>query len=319
MAANYHPSLNDPNAWVPYRYVPAKTPAIIFVVAFGLTTALHICQMVKNRTWYFAPLIIGGLFEIIGMIGRLLSSDDLWALGPYIMQSLLLLLAPALFAASIYIILGRIILLVDGEPYSLVPQRRLTKLFVSGDVLSFTVQMGGGGIQAAGTLALLHAGEKIIIAGLFIQLVFFGLFVIVAGLFQYRLVRNNPLGLRVGKHVTEANESVSTAGPSSAPFLLRDMPWKRHLYALYAASGLIMVRSIFRVVEYIMGNNGYLLRHKVFLYVLDATLMLFVMIIFNWIHPSEITRRYQERTADVRAEELSGSEMEMHEGPTQRR
>lgn len=63
------------------------------------------------------------------------------------MQSLLILLAPALFAASIYIILGRIILLVDGERYSLISHKWLTKTFVAGDVFSFM-------LQAAGTLPL---------------------------------------------------------------------------------------------------------------------------------------------------------------------
>lgn len=67
------------------------------------------------------------------------------------MQSLLLLIAPALFAASIYIVLGRVILLVDGEQYSLIRQKWLTKIFVTGDVISFLVQAGGGGIQAAGS------------------------------------------------------------------------------------------------------------------------------------------------------------------------
>jgi hypothetical protein len=58
------------------------------------------------------------------------------------MQSLLLLVAPALFAASIYIILGRIILLTDGEKHSLIRQKWLTKVFVAGDVLSFLMQSG---------------------------------------------------------------------------------------------------------------------------------------------------------------------------------
>lgn len=49
-----------------------------------------------------------------------------------------------------------------------------------------------------------------------------------------------------------------------------------------------MVRSIFRAVEYLQGFNGYLLRHEAYLYVFDAALMLFVMIIFNFIHPGEI-------------------------------
>ena len=83
------------------------------------------------------------IVEVIGFIGRYLSHDDVWALGPFIMQSLLILLAPALFAASIYIILGRIILMTDGERYSLVRQKWLTKIFVAGDVLSFLMQGSG--------------------------------------------------------------------------------------------------------------------------------------------------------------------------------
>lgn len=61
----------------------------------------------------------------------------------YIVQSMFILLAPALFAASIYMILGRIILLVDGEEHSIIKQRWLTNTFVCGDVLCFFLQSGG--------------------------------------------------------------------------------------------------------------------------------------------------------------------------------
>jgi RTA1 like protein len=59
------------------------------------------------------------------------------------MQILLLLVAPALFAASIYMALGRIISLVDGEDRSIIKRRWLTKIFVAGDVLSFVLQGAG--------------------------------------------------------------------------------------------------------------------------------------------------------------------------------
>jgi hypothetical protein len=49
-----------------------------------------------------------------------------------------------------------------------------------------------------------------------------------------------------------------------------------------------MVRSIFRVVEYLQGFSGYLLSHEVYLYVFDAVLMFCVMVIFNVVHPSEV-------------------------------
>ena len=56
---------------------------------------------------------------------------------------------------------------------------------------------------------------------------------------------------------------------------------------LFGTSFLIMVRSVFRAVEYLQGNGGEILAHEAYLYVLDALLMLIVMVIFNVVHPSE--------------------------------
>lgn len=64
---------------------------------------------------------------------------------PYIIQSILLLLGPTLFAASIYMVLGRIIILLDAADYSVIRPKRLTAVFVTGDVLSFLAQGGGKG------------------------------------------------------------------------------------------------------------------------------------------------------------------------------
>jgi hypothetical protein len=51
--------------------------------------------------------------------------------------------APALFAASIYMELSRIIIAVDGESHALIKKKWLTKIFVIGDVISFFAQGGG--------------------------------------------------------------------------------------------------------------------------------------------------------------------------------
>jgi hypothetical protein len=83
--------------------------------------------------------------EWIGYIGRAVSSHQSpqWTLGPYLLQTLLLLVAPALFAASIYMELSKIIILADGESHALIKKKWLTKLFVCGDIVSFLLQMGG--------------------------------------------------------------------------------------------------------------------------------------------------------------------------------
>lgn len=257
------PSIDDPNVYVYYRYAPSLAGAAIFTVLFFISTFLHTWQAFSKRAWFLTPFIIGGFFESIGYVGRILSSKDQWLLSPYIMQTLLLLLAPALFAASIYMILGRIILLTDGERYSLIRRTWLTKLFVAGDLLSFGIQGAGGGIMSGGDSSKLRTGENMIIVGLFVQIAVFGFFVIIALLFQRR-----------------GCEHLRAISPT--------VPWKKHMFALYGTSTLILIRSIFRVIEYLQGNAGYLLRHEVFLYVFDALLMFAVVVIMNAIHPGDI-------------------------------
>lgn len=79
-----------------------------------------------------------------------------WSTGPYIIQSTLLLVAPALFAASIYMELGRIIMMVKGERFALIRVNWTTKIFVAGDVLSFLM-------QASGMTPPLHFPKQILI------------------------------------------------------------------------------------------------------------------------------------------------------------
>ncbi|GFF97760.1 protein RTM1 [Aspergillus udagawae] len=253
--------------WAYYRYYPSEAAAILFTILFLITTFIHLYQLIRCRTWFFIPFVIGGFFEWVGYIGRILSSQESpnWLMGPYIQQTLLLLLAPALFAASIYMMLGRIVVLLDAEDLCIFRKKWLTKFFVCGDVLSFTVQAAGGGVMASGTLAAVHNGEKIVIAGLVIQILFFGLFIFTCAIFHQRLI----------KRPTEQSIELESS-------------WRKHLWILYAANLLIMIRSVFRLIEYAMGNNGYLLRHEAFLYVFDGVLMLAAMILFNVVHPSSL-------------------------------
>ncbi|KAH7245457.1 RTA1 like protein-domain-containing protein [Fusarium tricinctum] len=256
-----------------YHYHPTVVGGVIFTLLFICTTLLHGWQLYRGRSWFLIPLTAGGFFELIGYAARCKSGNESpnWTLGPYIIQSILLLVAPALFAATIYMELGRIVLMVDGEDRVLIPKKWMTKIFVIGDVLSFILQGGGGGYQASGTLEALEGGAKVIIGGLFVQLIFFGVFIVIAIAF-HRAILQKPTGR-------------SDSG----------LPWKKHMFALYVGSLLIMVRSVFRAVEYLQGFDGYLLRHEAYLYIFDATLMLLVMVLFNWFHPAEITRILEGR------------------------
>ena len=162
-------------------------------------------------------------------------------------------------------------------------------------------------------MSSMHTGEKIIIGGLFVQLVSFALFVVVAGVFHHRLVNDKPVRKQFHPSAFFRREHKSLASTTSMALTrntvppranLNELPWKRHLYNLYFTSGLLVVRSLFRIIEYIQGNSGYLLSHEVFLYIFDAVLMLAVMVMFNWIYPSEVTEAYGKKPDGTMTTEL---------------
>jgi hypothetical protein len=128
-------------------------------------------------------------------------------------------------------------------------------------------------------------GSHIIVIGLFVQLAFFGFFMVIAICFHRKLIL------------------VPTIQSRSS------YPWKKYMWTLYGASFLIMVRSVFRVVEYLQGSGGTLLHHEAYLYVLDALLMFAVMVVFNVIHPSGVTnwtKANSRDTIDVHLERFYG-------------
>lgn len=89
---------------------------------------------------------------------------------------------------------------------------------------------------------------------------------------------------------------------------MEELMWRKHIITLYITSGLVFVRSVFRVAEYIQGENGYLLSTEVYLYAFDAALMLVVMGLFNVVHPSQITKSTKENSGANEGVELQGND-----------
>ena len=238
-----------------YHYNPSLPAASIFAILFLLTSLVHIYQLIRSRTWYFTPLVVGGVMECIGYIGRILSSRQSpnWTLGPYIIQSVLILLAPILFAASVYMYLGRLMIATNTTSLSPIRTKWLTKIFVIGDVCCFLIQAIGGGLQSVKSLAdTPEIAEGVILAGLVLQIIFFGIFCFVAVLVHRRMAR---------KGVDE-----------------KGVAWRRMLLVLYTVSGLITLRNVFRVIEYAMGTDGYLLQNEWPGFVFDGAFMVLALI-----------------------------------------
>uniref|UniRef100_A0A0D2YEL1 Protein RTA1 n=1 Tax=Fusarium oxysporum (strain Fo5176) TaxID=660025 RepID=A0A0D2YEL1_FUSOF len=165
--------------------------------------------------------------ETVGFIGRAIGAEQApdYTFGPYVLQTLLLLLGPTCYAASIYMILGRYILQLKGEQFSLIRPSWLTKIFLLGDVISIALQ----------------------------------------GIAQ--------------------------------PFI-----WQRPLVVIYVASALILIRSLFRMIEYIEGHDGELQSKEVYVLVLDAVPMTIASVSLNIFHPSKYMKSARKSLDDSDSE-----------------
>lgn len=132
--------------------------------------------------------------------------------------------------------------------------------------------MSGGGYDQ------MKQGERLVLAGLWVQIVAFLFFVAIAIRFD--------VIMRARSQRSDGNAKEAAAVRGGIVQRYRALPrWRKMLYALYASSALILVRNLFRVIEYAMGNAGYLMSHEVFLYVFDSVLMLALMLLLNAAHP----------------------------------
>jgi uncharacterized membrane protein YjfL (UPF0719 family) len=207
--------------------------------------------------------------EVIGYCARAAAASRTDSLMPYILQYNMILLPPALFAATIYMCLGRIILLTEATHLSIISPRWLTGIFVTGDIVSFIILGSSSGLTILSTdhPSLATTAKWAVIGGLLVQLVAFALFGITALLFHARIRRK----------------------PTAASFQV-DQGWTKALKMLYGVSALVIIRSIFRLIEYAGGESGYLLSHEWPLYIFDTLAMLAVAFIFFYVYPSNVVK-----------------------------
>ncbi|KAF4546867.1 RTA1-like protein 3 [Elsinoe fawcettii] len=224
--------------------------------------------------------------EFSGFIARAVSRQQLTVLASYATQLILILLAPILFAAAIYMFLGRVIQASTYQKYSTIPTRWLTKVFVTGDILCFIVQASGASkLIKPKSQAELDAAQRIILTGLGLQVLIFTLFLMVSITFHRRLVYS-----KAWRHVPAA-------------LRIRLMLW-----TIYLASALVLVRNIFRFVEYALPHDGYLIRTEWPMFAMDVALMVVLMTVTMLWYKVDIAGLV-EKASETIGEELSGARM----------
>ncbi|RJE25028.1 RTA1 domain protein [Aspergillus sclerotialis] len=273
MDFTFHPGKNGSDPWVEfYPYTPSQSAGYAFVAIFAILTIAHFALMFPYRAAYFIPLIIGGICETFGYYGRAWSHEDRTEIGPWALQQILILCAPPFIAATIYMVLGRIIRAFDAEHLSSIRTKWLTAIFVINDVICFLTQIVGAGVQVTGDRKLMSIGMKAVLGGLIFALVVFCLFVLVAVVFHRRLARN----------------------PTAVLHRNPELAWRRYMWAIYVSCLTMMVRNLVRTIEFGASKESAVNTQEAYIYVFDAAMMAISMAVFVVWHPGRLIRRVRK-------------------------
>ncbi|KAJ3019752.1 hypothetical protein HKX48_001810 [Thoreauomyces humboldtii] len=266
-----------------YKYAPSHALAVIGAVVFAILLVAHLVQGIRFRTWYMWVMIISPAFEVIGFASRYVSIDNQKAKTPLIISSIGLILPPVFNCAVLYMIFGRLIAGV-GNQYSFLKGSIVSVVFVISDAITFLVQVfGASALIDASSVSKYNMGRNILLGGLILQIVSFGIFALAVCHFDAR------------------TRSAAVAGREK---------WSPLLNAMHVNSVLILARSVFRILEFAQVAST-LETTEAYFYVFDSLLIVIATALLVYYHPG----KHVPRTAAVAPPTPEGK-LESAMGPT---
>ncbi|KAJ5784971.1 RTA1 like protein-domain-containing protein [Penicillium pulvis] len=271
-----------------YRYDPSLPVAIVAAVLYSIAFILTFIQWIRYKAWIWAIMVVASAMEAVGYIGRCISTQNVSARSVYVLQFALIILAPVLMAACCYILFSRILFLVvphDARTFQLcwVPPRWITPIFVGFDIVALMLQLVGAvmisSVSTTDTDAAskIDKGKSIAQAGVIIQLAAFGLFSVAAVRFNFTSKEfSKGLDERY-EHVDEKNYSIGG--------IVKNKHWPALLRVVNLTTLLILVRSIYRLVEFSSSVTGYVNTQEWTMYVFDALVIYPCVALFVYWHP----------------------------------
>ncbi|KAF3921103.1 hypothetical protein AA313_de0208807 [Arthrobotrys entomopaga] len=267
----------SPDSKSTFFYCPNEGAAIFFTVAFGLSAITHVVQAFyygkKRLCWVIS---MGAIWETVAFGLRSAATQNPLSDGLGIPSSILIYLSPLLINAFAYMVLGRMVYYYTAEKKVFgVRAVRLTVIFVWLDIIAFLVQLTGASMTVPNTdsnatpqdladsAKTQNIGFDVYKGGIGFQLFWIVVFSVLAWRFRMRAVMEEVRGVGVR----------------------RETNWRHLLVVLYITLGMIMIRIIYRLVEFSGGINSTLTRHEAFFYVLEATPMVLACITWNVFHP----------------------------------
>lgn len=195
--------------------------------------------------------------DTFGHLGRAWAGSAPLSPKPFMLQLMLILVAPVFISATIYVNLGRLKEALLGH------QRRKcspTIIFILTDIIAFCTQIGGSLVQVIANPKIMEIGGHVVLGGLLFQLFVLVVYFALVMRFQ-RATQRETIYLQ---------------------------HWRRYVWTLVISVMAIWVRNLVRAAEFAEGWYGFVNQHEAMMYIFDSFLMFSVMFAYAVFHPGQL-------------------------------
>ncbi|OCH86232.1 RTA1-like protein [Obba rivulosa] len=251
-------------------YIPSNVLSTVALTVVVIVAISHVYNLWKYGGKCMLPMVIGDWTYAGGFAVRFALHSNPDSKGIYSIQQVLIVLSPCAFIATEYMVLGRLASYLDCGRYLFISPRKIARVFVISDIVTFIIQGAGASLSTAKTESALRLGGHIFLTGLVLQLISFGVFFSMYIRFLV-LVRMREPGLW---H--------SDRGKA----WYKD--WRALAYTLLISSIAVLVRCTYRVIELSQGYTGHLSTTESFFYALDTLPLCIAIAIYVPFWPGRI-------------------------------
>ncbi|KAK3492080.1 RTA1-domain-containing protein [Neurospora hispaniola] len=253
-------------------YYPNQGVNIFLAIGFGLCAIITLATGIWKRTWGYSIAITAGcILECAGYASRALLSLNPWNGSAFKTQIVSIILGPTLICIGLYLTLKHIIASLSPSLSPFRP-RFYPLFFVPADVSCLVIQAIGGGIAASAgkdNYTLLQHGNRVIIAGIVLQVVVLGAFGGLSSIFL----------LRAKKYFGSLSETTMEKQT------WQDKKTRMFLWAMAGGYATLLIRCIYRIAEMAGGWGNEIMQDEPSFVVLESFMVLIACVLFTAFAP----------------------------------
>ncbi|KAH9208408.1 RTA1 like protein-domain-containing protein [Leptodontidium sp. 2 PMI_412] len=248
------------------RYIPNLGANAAFGGIFVISLVAQIILWFSYRTHsYTFSMICGLILEVVGYAFRIAMRNHMFKEGPFLIQIICITIAPVFFTATLYLTPSRVIAHY-GIYNSRLSPKAYTIGFIASDFLALVLQSASGAVaETANDRATSKAWTNIMVGGLVFQVASQAVFSALVAEFFWKVKADR-------KHIRSTN-------------------WAYGHVLLKPVSGLILVRSCFRVAELVDGFRSKLANDEVLFMTLEGGIIILAMLTLTVSYPGRYFRR----------------------------